>query len=200
MKRSFFTVPALFLSALMLMSCGKSDITCPAGQIAQNNTCVMAGQGYGYYGNGYGQTGYNGYNTCQNGTFQTQYGCLPRGNCPVNQAFYSQTNQCVQVTNTYTGGGTTGQYPYGNGTCQNGAIPTYLGCLYQGSCPQGMAYSPQYNTCVQAQMGGYGGGFGAGVGISFGTCSMGYSYTSYGCLPQGNCPYGMGYFNGYCIR
>ena len=80
--KKFFTVPALFLSALVLANCGSNDVNCPQGQVAQNGTCVMSGAGYGNgyngyngynngYNNGYGQTGYN---NCQNGTLPTQYG------------------------------------------------------------------------------------------------------------------------------
>jgi hypothetical protein len=197
------------------MSCGSNDVNCPQGQTAQNGTCVMNNAGYGYgngygynngYNNGYGQTGNN---NCQTGTFPTQYGCLQRGNCPQNQAFYPQTNQCVQVTSTQYGNGTTGGYQNGGypNACPNGTIQTYLGCLSQGNCAPGMAYSPQYNTCISAQNtygNGYGNtygyGVGFGVGVLYGGCTNGYAYTSYGCLPQGNCPYGMGSFNGYCVH
>ncbi len=202
--KNFFAVPSLILSILILSGCGSNDVNCPQGQVAQNGTCVMNGAGFGYgngYNNGFGQTGYN---NCQNGTLPTQYGCLQRGNCPQNQAFYPQTNQCVPVTTTY-GNGTTGGFPnsgYPN-NCPNGTIQTYLGCLSQGNCPMGMAFSPQYNTCISAQN-GYGNGFsyGAsfGAGVIYGGCMNGYAYTSYGCLPQGNCPFGTGYFNGYCVR
>ncbi|MBU6155032.1 MAG: hypothetical protein KGP28_12075 [Bdellovibrionales bacterium] len=209
--KKLFTVPAMIFGALMLANCGSNDVSCPQGQIAQNGTCVMNGAGFGYgngyngynngYNNGYGQTGYN---NCQNGTFPTQYGCLQRGNCPQNQAFYPQNNQCVPVTNTY-GNGTNGGFPnngYQN-QCPNGMVPTFLGCLNQGNCPQGWAYSPQYNTCVAAQFGfgtGFSYGMSFGVGATYGGCMNGYANTSNGCLPQANCPFGMGLFNGYCVH
>jgi hypothetical protein len=46
----------------------------------------------------------------------------------------------------------------------------------------------------------YGYGMSFGAGVLYGGCMNGYSYTTYGCLPQGNCPFGMGYFNGYCVH
>lgn len=30
-------------------------------------------------------------------------------------------------------------------------------------------------------------------------CGVGYAYTQYGCLPQGNCPAGTGSYNGQCV-
>ncbi len=209
----FFFVRSLILSTLLLAGCGSNDVSCPQGQVAQNGTCVMSGAGYGYgngfngQNNGFGQTGFN---NCQNGTLPTQYGCLQRGNCPQNQAFYPQTNQCVPVTNTF-GNGTNGGFPNGGypNNCPAGTVQTQMGCLSQGNCPQGMAFSPQYNSCISAQTNtNYGNGYGMnygygmsfGAGVLYGGCMNGYSYTTYGCLPQGNCPFGMGYFNGYCVH
>jgi hypothetical protein len=109
------------------------------------------------------------------------------------------------------------QYPYGVQNCQAGMVSTQYGCLPTGtgSCQAGFGYSPQYgcvppsynNGTCQAGIGGqypgqypnqypnqYGTQCGAG-GVG-GTCQAGQVGTVMGCLPQGSCPTGYGYYYG----
>ena len=57
---------------------------------------------------------------------------------------------------------------------------------HQASCPMGYMEDAS-NQCVSVN--------GAGMG----SCTMGFTYTTYGCLPQGSCPIGYGDNNGQCI-
>ncbi len=95
-------------------------------------------------------------------------------------------------------------YGAGNGQCAMGQLATQYGCLPQGNCQYGMA---QYNnTCVPAMQNGFNNGFNNPYTNPYNQnnpygqqCAVGQLPTQYGCLPQGNCQYGMAQYNNTCI-
>jgi hypothetical protein len=207
MKKQILATIATTIILVTQSGCGQSNsIVCPAGMVLSNNSCI-ASNPYNYP---YSQTG--AYNTCQANTFPTIYGCLPKGNCQANQAYYAQQNTCVNITTTTNTGYNNGYNgnPYGSmNTCPAGQFPTQVGCLSQGQCQNGTAFAPMYNTCVPVityTNGMYGNGYmnGGYYGNTYNPygstqCGAGYSPTTRGCLPTGNCQYPMGSLNGTCV-
>jgi hypothetical protein len=113
--------------------------------------------------------------------YSSQHGqCLQQGNCGAGSALYN--NQCVMV------GTTVGQ------TCQAGYVQnqTY-GCLAQAGCPVG--YGMYNNQCILATNTS-----GMQNGSCQGSCPVGQTQTSYGCLPQDICRscYGYSQTTGWC--
>ena len=92
----------------------------------------------------------------------------------VNPAYTTYGLNGTNTTGYYNNGYTTG---YNNG--YNGYNNGYYGNGYNGGYYNGGYYGNGY----------YGNGYSGGM-----------VYTSYGWLPQGPCFYGMGYWNGTCIR
>jgi hypothetical protein len=142
--KQFLNLSLALMTGFILVACGNNP-NCPAGQIAQGNTCVIATAG-GYnngYNNGFGQNGMNGNgNQCPSGQFPTQYGCLTQDTCPAGQAFYPQGRTCVPVIQNGGNGGYYGGGGYGG----------YYGGGYGGyggyNCPAGMGFSRWANTCL----------------------------------------------------
>jgi len=131
--------------SMALFGCGSNNqnayngTACGTGYTYYNGTCTYTGNGYNYNN--------TGYNSCQAGTFQTQYGCLPQGNCQAGQASYN--GSCIPVTTTGT---TNSMNPY-QGSCQVGYVQTQMGCLPQNAaCMNGYGYMMDYSGawCVKS--------------------------------------------------
>jgi hypothetical protein len=133
--KPFLNLFLTLITGFFLVSCGNNP-NCPAGQIAQGNTCVVANAG-GYNG-GFNQNGQNGFgNQCPSGQFPTQYGCLSQDTCPAGQAFYPQLRTCVPVVQNGGNGGSWGN----GGTWGNGGFGGF-------NCPPGMGFSRWVNNCL----------------------------------------------------
>ncbi|MEY4615379.1 MAG: hypothetical protein RJB66_339 [Pseudomonadota bacterium] len=120
MKKSFLTKLAFgFLMAAFAVGCAqdssKSSSSSRRGYCDPNSYNCSSNYSYG---NQYG----NNYNTgCGMNAVSTSYGCLPRGNCPVNYGYSMQTNQCIPAQGGYnTGYNNTGYNNYNNGYYNNG--------------------------------------------------------------------------------
>lgn len=123
----------------------------------------------------------NTQNLCGAGYVNSQYGCIPQGNCPAGQGMYQ--NMCIQATVT-------------NQTCQAGYLYSsqYNQCLQQGGCQAGFAI--YNNQCVYV---GYNVGNTNNTMSCQGSCPVGQVQTQNGCLPQGACKPCYGYSNnGWC--
>ncbi len=156
--KQFLTLSLTLIAGFVVVSCGNNQ-NCPAGQIAQGNTCVVATAGG--FNNGFAQNGPNGFgNQCPSGQFQTQYGCLTQDTCPQGQAFFPQNRTCVPIIQNggnggYYGGNYGGYWGYGG----------YGG--YGGfNCPAGMGFSRWVNNCLPV-----------------GPCSWGLYFFNGSCVP-----------------
>ena len=120
------------------------------------------------------------YGQCTTGyVYSTSYGCLPQSGCSSGYALYN--NSCIYV------GTTTSQ------TCTSGYTWNGSSCVYSGvatTCQTG--YTLVGNQCVFSGN--------TTVNTCGGTCPVGYSQTSYGCLPQYRCQTCYGYTQGYCLN
>jgi len=136
-----FTVGTI-LSGIYLAGCGNNNnnITCPAGEINENNTCIVAGTTGGVYGN------------CPAGLVQTSGGC--GSECSYgNQIGGLVGNQCLPaIAGVGTYPGAPYANPYTSGQCASipGTYPV-AGPGGQIICQPGYSGAPGYVG------GGYGG-------------------------------------------
>jgi hypothetical protein len=139
-------------------------------------------------GSSQNSTNYSANGTCSTGyLYSASYGCLPQSNCQSGYALYN--NSCVYV-------GYTTSYTNGTNTCSSGYVyTTQYGCQAQGTttCSAGYVSTATYG-CVLSS------GTTTGTTTYQGTCQVGQIQTTYGCLPQGNCMAGYGYYGGWCIK
>jgi hypothetical protein len=192
--KALTTLAVLGASLFFLSGCGNTNSNPAPGQ--------------------YPQYGYN--NTCQAGSVNTQYGCLPQGNCQFGFAMYN--NSCIPAVQ---------QQFNQNVQCPSGQFNTQFGCRTQGNCQYG--YASYNNSCIPvvnnninnncisntnnntySNTGNYG-GFNYGINYNYGygtncntgiqntnSCQPGYYSTNYGCLPQANCGQGMVLYQNTC--
>lgn len=124
------------LSAIFLVGCGNNNnnITCPAGEINENNTCMVAGtSGVGTYGGCAAGMVYTSAGCGTECSYGGQIGgmvlvggvqqCLPA----INTGMYGGAGQCASIPGTYPVMGPNGQI-----LCQPGygAAPGYAGSGY----------------------------------------------------------------------
>ena len=108
--------------------------------------------------------------------------------------------------------GTTAIVTTTNGTCSAGYVYSSMyGCLAQSTCSAGYGlYNGQCviatsTTTLSCPSGYVQSGSTCVVGTTYttsscqGSCTVGYTATVWGCLPQGNCGGCFGSANGYCL-
>jgi hypothetical protein len=208
MKARYLLLAIVLLGLGYTIGCGSGSnnnaaITCPAGTINSNNTCVPL------TGAGLSATSCQG--SCPVGYTQTTSGCLPQSTCAVCQGMSGTT--CIASSVTGTGVvGTTG-YNTCQGSCQVGYTMTQqYGCLPQSSCGvcQGLYNGGQCVPGVQSagpigsngypQPYGYNpGGYNPG-GYNPGYGAYNYGYNTMGYYPGYNPGYNPGYWGGGGFR